>query len=258
MITKVEDMGEYLRVHEDGEIPHIHDIPYEHIASMSELLGYTDAADVVAAVIRREEEPDPDPVTSENMWTSLILMTKEVESAREKEYVKAQEEGRQNDPRSPHLRSAMKARSKLMEMSGGECPTGETIRDKAQRQARSILNIPCPKKSAPVVRGVSLTCEPESLCPESDRFDLSAEDRERIREKLAPNLEKIRGLKAKYCHYLADPSSDDPLEPEYGIEPEPEPEPDPAPVELNIQNILLRPEGSLVFSGIPCNPPGEG
>lgn len=115
-----------------------HSIPIAALASWSELLGIDDPGEVLDAIIHVAEngEPEPDPVTGENVWTASFYALQDREQARAATTYQAQDEGRANDPRSPRLRAAFSALA---------------VEDQvviAQATARSRLGLPEPGQQA--------------------------------------------------------------------------------------------------------------
>lgn len=118
----------------DGEQVSNHLIPLDALASWSELLGIVDPGDALDAILYVTErgEPEPDPVTGENVWTASYQALQEREQAQAAEAIVAKIEGRGADPRSPLLRSKLVA-----------LPLADTVAT-AQATARQRLGLPEP------------------------------------------------------------------------------------------------------------------
>lgn len=124
----------------------IHEVPLEALATYAELLGYSCPYETLDALLHMSEhgEPEPDPETGENVWTDSYTLLAHRENAREMEFIQAQEEGRQDDPRSPELRSTLAAYNAVhIPVDNGEC-----VMDRCRRSARSRLGLKDPSTKA--------------------------------------------------------------------------------------------------------------
>lgn len=121
------------------DVTNIRDIDVQALASWSELLGIEDLEEVLEAIIEVQDrvEPEPDPVTGDNVWTDPYTLLSAREQAREQEARRALEEGTQEDPRSPLLRASLAAYNVVHQpIDGGECAM-----DRCRRAARERLGI---------------------------------------------------------------------------------------------------------------------
>ncbi|GAB3192188.1 hypothetical protein [Nesterenkonia suensis] len=176
---------EWLRITRDTGTAHL--IPLEALSSWGELLGITDALDTIEAIIgsqARGGEPAPD------MWDAPYRAVARVERAREREAARALIEGKADDPRSPELRAAFRAREML----------GEQRAD--QQRARDLLGVPTPARDPSAVRGACLSCEVDPQDTGDRERLLSHEDREELRAVVAPHLPAIEDRRRRFCHTL--------------------------------------------------------
>ena len=132
------DGEDFLVIEEEGG-EHVRQIAVAALASWSELLGVDDLDEVLDIITHVQDhgEPEPDPVTGENVWTDAYTLLARREQSRETEVIKAREEGTQDDPRSPELRAAMAAYNAVHQpIDDGECAM-----DRCRRHARERLGI---------------------------------------------------------------------------------------------------------------------
>ncbi|MGQ7788211.1 hypothetical protein [Nesterenkonia sp. K-15-9-6] len=198
----------------DDGVQEVHTIDLGAFASWSELLGYTDAVDVLEAILEvsvRGGEPESDPETAENVWTAPYTMLRHRERAREAEAAQAIKEGRRDDPRSPKLRGAIAARAAVMEPVGATSEARSALAQ-ARAHSRERMRLPCPRKTSISTRPQPLTteAEPQADTEQGEAPILTPEDRAKAREVLAPLLDEITRRKAAFLHRLT-PWKDDPL-----------------------------------------------
>lgn len=187
----------------------------------AELLGMTDAIDVVDAMIHkasteREAEEVESGLSPENDWTEIYRVKEHLEKVRRDEAVKAMQEGRADDPRSPRLRAAMRVRAELLSMTGCES-SGDSLLAKCQNAVRQRLGIPSPERPVvSAVRDASITCE-ETPCtvdePGCGR-ELCDEDRKALRGLLEPCQPWFKQVRSRFNHMLTG-ATDDPFSDEY-------------------------------------------
>jgi hypothetical protein len=204
-------------------------IPLTALATYSELLGLTDLADTVDAIIhfrKRDTEPDPAGRAQENAWTETYQVATHLEQLREEEARQACQEGTAEDPRSPELRGAVRVRKEMDELAAG----GDCLLSSCQGRARRRLGIPDPVRGVSAVRGARLTCEPEpqTTWDEDRRPELTGEDRQRLAALLGNRVQDIQARRRRFCHQLTG-NEYDPLDPE----PDP-PEDDPEQITLDV------------------------
>lgn len=168
----------------------VREIPVQAIASWSEMLGYADPAEALAAIIAEQDQRDEDnPVRDPFNEAQQLLAHRE--RAREDEAVKAQREGKRDDPRSPRLRAAFAARRAVHEpVDGGDC-----VMDRCRNEARGRLNLPAPSRKA----GAGL----RSVSAKTLRQDELAQ----VVEQVAPQIQQLR---AEFLHQLTG-NSENPL-----------------------------------------------
>lgn len=174
------------------------EIPLQAIASWSEMLGYADPAEALAAIISEQDQRDEDNPVRDPFAEVYQLLTHR-EKAREAEAATAQREGKRDDPRSPRLRAAFAAYHAVHEpVNGGDC-----VMDRCRNEARTRLNLAAPSRKA----GAGL----RSVSAKTRRQDELAQ----VVEQVAPQIQQLR---AEFLHQLTG-NRDDPL-----AETEPEPE----------------------------------
>lgn len=176
----------------------VREIPVQAIASFSEMLGYADPAEALAAIIAEQDQRDEDnPVKDPFAEAQQLLAHRE--KAREEEAATAQGEGKRHDPRSPRLRAAFAARRAVHEpVDDGDC-----VMDRCRNEARTRLNLAAPTRKA----GSGL----RSVKAKTQHQDELAQ----VVEQVAPQIQQLR---AEFLHQLTG-NRDDPL-----AETEPEPE----------------------------------
>lgn len=175
------------------------EIPVQAIASFSEMLGYADPAEALAAIVAEQDQRDEgNPVRDPFAEVQQLLAHRE--KAREEEAVTAQREGKRDDPRSPRLRAAFAAYHAVHEpVDDGDC-----VMDRCRNEARGRLNLAAPSRKA----GAGL----RSVSAKTRQQDELAQ----VVEQVAPQIQQLR---AEFLHQLTG-NRDDPL-----AETEPEPEP---------------------------------
>ncbi|GAA1450496.1 hypothetical protein ACFP47_10105 [Nesterenkonia lacusekhoensis] len=220
-------------------------VPLQAVASWSELLGYDDLADCLDAIIDARvnaKEPESCPVTGYNdVWTAPYEMLREREEKREREYLKAQAEGKTaDDPRSPLLRSTLAAFHALPRDERGVCAL-----DQAREASCEALGVPKPKRTPSLVRRTVVTrvdkeagemkisaptCEEESQC-DRDGF-LCKEDRAKCVQVLREHALDIAYRETRFQHSQTSIELD-PLEPHLAVTADDEqPQPNKSPEEM--------------------------
>lgn len=193
------------------EHDHVREIPLFALASYSELLGYADPFDTLDAILHIQDhgEPEPDPVTGENVWAEPYTLLTHREHQRLEGYKQAIKEGTANDPRSPALRAALAARDAVhTPVNGGDC-----VMDRCRANVRRRLGVKEPQHNAgAATRG--LTQRSTSLAA------VGASKQSAVARVIGPHLEKLPVYRNQFLAMLT-PEEDDPFTPE------PEPEPDP-------------------------------
>lgn len=169
-------------------------ISLESISSWSELLGIDDPVEIVEAMthVRDHGEPEPDPTTGENVWTDSFTLLRHREQSREREAIKAQEEGTRDDPRSPLLRSTMAAYNAVHQPVGG----GECAMDRCRRAARERLGMTKEPSKKPKATSRLMTSTTAMSAHEGEG------DAEDYAKALAPHQDVIELSRRQFLHDL--------------------------------------------------------
>lgn len=172
----------------------IREIPLAAIGSYGELLGYSCPWETIDALIKMQDtqEPEPDPETGENVWTDSFYLLKHRETARDKAYFQAEEEGTAVIPQSPTLRSSMAAYNTVhQKIEGGDC-----VMDRCRASARKKLGLDAPTQNA----GVSsrLRSKGFGIKKVTAKTELQTE----IEDAVTPHLDKIPGLRESFLSEL--------------------------------------------------------
>lgn len=179
------------------------------IASIGEILGYTDAIDIIDATAKVVRADVIDPETGENFWTEMREILGFLEQAREdaampvvtgreaiRAYREALEAGADKatlrrlarnlpespDRRSPELVGALAVHQRIREISG-EVPMGECLVARSQQRLRRLLGLPAPSKPPSSCRGADVTCEVEPST-EGEGRTMTDEERQQVRDAL--------------------------------------------------------------------------
>ena len=209
-----------------------HAIHVGAVASWSELLGYADPVETLEAILKvREEELEPEPDWSrggENVWTDAYTLLRHREQAREAEAFRAREEGTQDDPRSPLLRSTLAAYKAVHEPVGD----GECVMDRCRRTARERMGLPEPsRKAGSNSRGKNVATE-RGKARATERIRAGGRSvgpgAKAVAEELDPNRLKIREA-VDLCEDLIGPSTHRFLHSLTDNEEDPLAEPEPTP-----------------------------
>lgn len=179
------------------------------IASIGEILGYTDVIDVIDATAKVVQADVIDPETGENFWTEMKEILGFLEQAREdaavplvegrkaiQAYREALESGAERgtlrrlarklpetpDKRSPELVGALAVYQKIREISG-EVPMGECLVAQSQKRLRGLLGLPAPTRPPSSCRGADVTCEVEPST-EGEGRTMSDDERQQVRDAL--------------------------------------------------------------------------
>lgn len=179
------------------------------IASIGEILGYTDAIDVIDATAKVVQADVIDPETGENFWTEMREILGFLEQAREdaampvvtgrdaiRAYREALEAGADKatlrrlarnlpespDRRSPELVGALAVHQRIREISG-EVPMGECLVAQSQKRLRGLLGLPAPTRPPSSCRGTEVSCEVAPSTEDAGRT-MSTEERQQVRDAL--------------------------------------------------------------------------
>ncbi len=223
---------DHLLIHErtyadtDGEeVADLHDIPLAAVASYSELLGYSNAVDVVSAITAASGDV-------EGAIAEPLMVLTYREQAREQAAAQAVLDHPAVHPRSPALAGALAAYEAMCEISGTRDPA-ESLLVRCQKEARRKLGLPDPVQRPSIQRGQHTLCDPAPhLATEDPAFGV--EDRQRLAAVLASKcspddqdedaprwLDFIQARREAFCHSLTG-SIVDPLTP---AAPEPQEQP---------------------------------
>lgn len=183
------------------------------LASYAELLGYTDAVDVLEALLRIIDNgsPEPDPVTGENAWTELYAILRHREEARETEAIKAKAEGKRDDPRSPSLRGALAARRAVMEPLNA-ISEGESLLSQSRAKTRAGFGCANPRKQSISARGQGMKATQAGDCEEAPGCSarMCEEDRGKAVAAIEGLLPELTERRARFLHKLTS-NAEDPL-----------------------------------------------
>lgn len=113
-------------------------VPFEAVASWSELLGSADPAEVAEAIEHVSAHGEP-----EGVWADAYAILTHREQAREAEALRAHEEGTAEDPRSPALRSALAAYRAVHVPITAD---GDCLADLCRRSVRDQLGVSEPPR----------------------------------------------------------------------------------------------------------------
>jgi hypothetical protein len=209
-------------------------IPVAALASWSELLGYENQLDTLEAIIHSRRYPTDE----HDLWTDVYAILAYREQEREKEHLAAEQEGTATDPRSPLLRSTMRAYHCLPRDNNGDC-----VLDQCRRAVRDKLGVQHPERNLSVVRPATLiqqnTTErvtTQTTCNKTERIVntiLTDDDRAVAERVLAEHLADIDTRRSWFQH-TQTPNKENPLPPA-GVAPEPEPT---DPEQASLQRLL--------------------
>lgn len=213
--------GLMLKIFEYGPDPDIlyaSFIPVAALATYSELLGIEDPVEVLEALYqaRNHEEPEPDPVTRENVWTDAYALLSKREQERENAARQALQEGTRDDPRSPQLRASLAAFHAVhVPIDGGECAL-----DRCRRRTRERLGIELEPKKKPAAMSRSMTRTLSTLKLKSEED----EPLNHVAKEILPLREQIEFHRREFLHELAGASDVNPLRDTTPLEPDYTPE----------------------------------
>lgn len=215
MIITYDESQQMLYVDYEREMNGLHGqaIHLAALVTWSELLGYTNLVDTLGAIIEaaiEQREPEPCPVTGENAWTATYAALTLRENIREREALRALEEGKAEDPRSPALRAALAVRDQLPRNAEGRAITDVIRVDTCNTLC---LAVPTLKRSA--VRGGSVRCSPDREA--SRPCILSDEERAHAAVLLSGLVPELERIDHAFCHSLTD-NAEDPLKPVETVE----------------------------------------
>lgn len=200
----------------DDEGPIEHSFSLAAIASWRELLGIDDPVEVVEAILHvaRNGEPDPDPVTGENVWTEPYQLLAIREQAREDAAVEVQAHEGHTGYQVQVAAEQMAYRAVHVPVGEGECAM-----DRCRREARRKLGLPDPAKKCGAETRSKRPVMPERL-PAQARSMRPAGGKAQILEVLADQADYLHECTKRFLHSLTDYDAD-PLEPEPAVEPGP-------------------------------------
>lgn len=174
----------------------VREIPVQAIASFSEMLGYADPAEALAAIIAEQDQRDEDNPVRDPFAEVYQLLTH-----REKERESAARVVREQGGTEHQLQVAsvqMAHRSVHEPVGGGDC-----VMDRCRAEARSRLGLSAPSRNA--------DADTRNIAARTTGTDELAQ----VVEQVAPQIQQLR---AEFLHQLTG-NRDDPL-----AETEPEPE----------------------------------
>ena len=184
----------------------VHAVAPEAISTWSELLGYAEPTEALAAILdaaTNDREPAEHPETGENAWTDAFTLLSIRERAREEEAARAIEEGKQNDPRSPRLRSTLAAYNAVhVPIDDGEC-----LMDRCRRVARDRMGLPEPsRKCGADSRNLDPILATSAMAPPNADWEKLDGVVRAVGDKLAENTRE-------FLHELSGSQGEDPLSP---------------------------------------------
>lgn len=180
--------------------------PLSVIASYRELLGIDCPVETLEAYLYIDEygQPDPDPVTGENVWTEAFQLLRIREQAREDAAVEAKGEGCSEAEISERAEQAAYD-AVHQPINGGECAL-----DRCRREARRKLVLSDPGRKCGVETRVTPAPVPERL-PEQARSMRPAGGKSEVFDVLADEgiylLECTKGFLHGLTNRVDDPLS---------------------------------------------------
>lgn len=209
-------------IEDDQEQAHVREIPLEAVASFAELLGYSCPWETIEAILHIQDhgEPDHDPVTGENAWTDGYKLLAYREKARDEAYLQAEEEGTENDPRSPLLRSSFAAYNAVHKRGSAN---DSCVMDRCRSVARERLGLNPPTRNAGMgARLVDTGFKTRQVTAKTERQAL-------IEDAISPHLDDVTRLRERFLSELS-PVRRNPFAP-----PEPEPDEWVDPIQATLQ-----------------------
>lgn len=209
-------------------------IPLGAVSTWAELLGFTNAVDVIDAILHKDElkssNPDAeiDPETGGSIWDEVIAVKKHLERVREDEAERAEraEEAQErfSEARSRRAheeqrealrdlrtcggshgtregRSTDMVRSELKRLTGKDCEDSETVLAKCQAKAREVMGFPTPDDPPSPERLKWVCCRAEGRCGGESKV-LNTEDREKLAQILGQAQDWLVWRRNLYCHQL--------------------------------------------------------
>lgn len=149
------------------------------LASWSELLGLSEMEEALEAIMRFQDDPDPDPY----LWHEPFLLLQRREQDREDAAYAAMDEGRAENPQSPVLRATLAVKDSPVERALEACQQG--IRDR----------LGCPRRGAKpsIVRGAPLRTA-----------TTQGAEVAKVVSACSPYGREVQRMKSDFCHSLTD------------------------------------------------------